>query len=132
MSGVDTLQNSTIFLPHHDRNEIAKVLGRKRNKDGTYIGRKHKIPTLDSRIFTVQFPDGEEKDVGYNVLAEHLLSQCDSEGNQYRIFQGVLGHRRRQNAISKANGFRKSWKNKARKKTTAGYDFELEWKDGSI
>ena len=56
----DEFINAKIYLPHHgDRNEIARVLGRKRNSDRLYIGRKHNNPILDSRIFTVEFPDGD-------------------------------------------------------------------------
>ena len=56
----DEFINAQIYRPHHgDRNEIARVLGRKRNSDRLYIGRKHNNPILDSRIFTVEFPDGD-------------------------------------------------------------------------
>ena len=92
--GPDLFQNAEIYLPHGDRNEIAKVIGQKRDNDGNYVGRAHKQPMLDSRIFTVRFPDGEEKDIAYNMLAEHLFSQVDSEGNQYRLFSGIINHRR--------------------------------------
>jgi hypothetical protein len=33
--GPDLFQNADIFYPHGDRNEIAKVIGRKQNDDGT-------------------------------------------------------------------------------------------------
>jgi hypothetical protein len=49
-AGPDMLVGAEIFLPHGDRNEIAKVMGRKRNSDGNYIGRKHQNPILDSRV----------------------------------------------------------------------------------
>ena len=54
-SGPDEFQGAEIYLPLGDRNEIAKVIGRKRNQDGNYIGRRHQNPVLDSRIFTVQW-----------------------------------------------------------------------------
>jgi hypothetical protein len=72
--GPDSFQNAELFLPHGDRTEIAKVLGRKRNSDGNYIGRKHSNPILDTRIFVVEFPDGETQDIAFNVLAEQLWS----------------------------------------------------------
>jgi len=49
---------------------------------------------LDSRIYIVQFPDGETRDVSYNTLAEHLFSQVDSEGNQYQLFREIINHRK--------------------------------------
>jgi hypothetical protein len=48
---------------------------------------------LASRIYIVKFPDGEMKDVGYNILAEHLFSQMDKDGNQFRLCSGIIGHR---------------------------------------
>jgi hypothetical protein len=92
--GPDLFQNAEIYLPHGDRFKIAKVIGRKQNADGNYTGRSHKQPKLDSRIFIVQFPDGDEKDFAYNILAEHLYSQLDSEGNQHQFFNGIINHKK--------------------------------------
>ena len=97
--------DATIYLPHQDRNEIAKVMDRKKNANGNFVGRKHRIPSLDSRVYTVQFADGEKKDVSYNMLAEHLYSQVDSEGNQYRVYQDIISHRRKSSAVHKADAF---------------------------
>jgi len=126
-----TFEGAEIYLPHGDCNEIAKVLGRKRNSEGNFVGRAHKLPQLDSRIFTVRFPDGEEKDVAYNVLAEHLYSQVDTDGNQYRFFSGLVGHRKRSSAVDKEDGFRQTNGKRVRKCTTTGWDIEVEWRDGS-
>mmetsp|Transcript_5420 Transcript_5420/g.7995 ORF Transcript_5420/g.7995 Transcript_5420/m.7995 type:complete len:667 (+) Transcript_5420:1119-3119(+) len=101
--GPDPLLQAEVILQHGDHAAIAKVKHRKRNSDGNLIGRKHKIPTLDSRIYVCEFADGEEIDVSYNTLAEHLYSQCDSEGNQYQIFQEVINHRRNKSAVDKAD-----------------------------
>jgi hypothetical protein len=70
--GPDALVNAEVFLPDGDKYEIARVLGRKRQADGFFIGRKHQNPILDSRVFMVDFPDGDQKDIAYNILAEHL------------------------------------------------------------
>ena len=91
VTGPDMLVGAEIFLPHGDRNEIAKVVGRKRNNDGLYVGRAHNNPILDSRVFTVRFTDGDETDIAYNVIAEHLFSQVDEEGNQYQLFKEIVG-----------------------------------------
>ena len=130
--GPTLFANAEIYLPHGDRNEIAKVIGRKRNADGNFIGRAHANPILDSRVFTVRFPDGEEKDVAYNVLAEHLFSQVDEEGKQHQIFKEIVSHRKKKTAIDKADQYRIGKdKRKTKKKTTAGWDLEVEWRDGS-
>ena len=130
--GPDPFKGAEIYLPHGDRNEIAKVIGRKRDRDGNFIGRAHHNQRLDSRIFVVRFPDGDEKDVSYNVLAQHLFSQVDAEGNQYRLFREIIGHRKGKSALDKADQYRiGSDGRRTMKNTTTGWDFEVEWKDGS-
>lgn len=134
VSGPEPLQNAEVYLPHRDRNEIAKIIGRKRTADGLYVGRKLHNPMLDSRKFVVEFPDGDQKDVAYNVIAEHLYSQIDSEGNkQYQLFKDIVNHRKNKTAVEKSDQFRidRRTGRQDKKKTTAGWDLEIEWKDGS-
>ena len=64
------LENVTAMLPHSDRVEIVKIIGRKRSADENFVGGAHKNVILDSRVF-VRFLDGYEKDYSYNVLAEY-------------------------------------------------------------
>ena len=54
----------------------------------------------------MEFPDGQQKDVSFNVLAEHLFSQVDEEGNMYRLFKGIIAHRKLPSAIDKADQYR--------------------------
>jgi hypothetical protein len=65
------------------------------------------------------------------VLAEHLLSQIDEEGNQYRLFKAIVNHRKNKNAVDNADQYRFVGNRKYKKRTTAGWDMEVEWKDGS-
>jgi hypothetical protein len=65
-------------------------------------------------------------------LAEHLFLQVDEEGNQYRLFSGIIGHRKNKAAVDKDNCFRTDSKGKQhKKKTTAGWDLKAKWKDNS-
>jgi hypothetical protein len=93
VSGPDPFIGAEVYMPHGDRTEIAKVLGHKCGPDGNYIGRAHANRILDSRQFIIEFPDGKQQDIAYNMLAEHLFSQVDEEGNQYRMFKAIIGHR---------------------------------------
>jgi hypothetical protein len=93
VSGPDPFISAGVYMPHGDQTEIAKVLGRKRGPDGNYIGRAHANPILDSRQFIIEFPDGKQQDIAYNVLAENLFSQVNEEGNQYQMFKAIIGHR---------------------------------------
>jgi hypothetical protein len=104
--GAEPLLHAEVYLDHGDRQEIAKVIGRKRNADGNFVGRKHQNPVLDSCVFIVELPDGEQRDITYNLLAEHLFSQVDSEGNQYHLFKEIIGHRKNKAAIEKSDQWR--------------------------
>eukprot|EP00590_Aulacoseira_subarctica_P011644 CAMPEP_0172424146 /NCGR_PEP_ID=MMETSP1064-20121228/21716_1 /TAXON_ID=202472 /ORGANISM="Aulacoseira subarctica , Strain CCAP 1002/5" /LENGTH=1711 /DNA_ID=CAMNT_0013165931 /DNA_START=811 /DNA_END=5943 /DNA_ORIENTATION=- len=129
--GPDMLINAQVILPRGDRNELATVKHRKRNTDGNLIGRKHRIPSLDSRIYVCEFPDGETCDICYNTIAEHIYSQCDVDGNRYQIFREIINHRRNKNAIDKADQMIQVGNKIHKKKTLAGWDLQVEWKDGS-
>jgi hypothetical protein len=127
---LDPLINAEIILPQGDGIDLASVMERKRAHDGSSIGRRNKNPLLDSRIYIIKFPDGEMKDVGYNILAEHLFSQIDKDGNQFRLFSGIIGHRRNGNAVDKEEQMRISEKIKVKKKSLSGWALEVEWCDG--
>jgi len=107
VTGLDKMHGAQSYLPHGDRTEIAKIVGRKRNApDGNFIGCKHSNPMLDSTIYVVEFPDGQQQDVSFNTIAEHLFTQIDSEGNLLaRIFKGIVGHRKHPRAINKEDQF---------------------------
>jgi hypothetical protein len=68
--GPDLFQNAEVHPTHGEQNEIAKVIGRKQNADGNYIGWANMNLQLDSQTFSDRFPNGEEKDITYNLLAE--------------------------------------------------------------
>ena len=33
----------------------------------------------------MEFLDGEQQNIAYNILAEHMYTQIDTEGKQYRF-----------------------------------------------
>jgi hypothetical protein len=119
-----------IISPQGDGIALANVMERKRAHDGSSIGRRNKNMLLDSRIYIVKFPDGEMKHAGYNILAEHLLSQMDKDGNQFRLCSGIIGHRRNGNDVDKEDQMRISGKRKVKKKTLSGWALEVECRDG--
>ncbi len=120
-----------VMLPFGDRKEIAKVIGRKRDHDGNYIGHVDRNPLLDTSVYIAEFPNGDQVEIAHNVLAEHLWSQSDEEGNNIRLFKGIIGHRKGKNAVDKKDQFRIVNGRNVKKRTTAGWDIEVEWEDGT-
>ncbi len=63
----------------------------------------------------------------YNIIAEHLFSQVNEEGNQNRLFKEIVGHRKNAKAIDKADQYQPGRNGRqAKKQTTAGWDLEVE------
>jgi hypothetical protein len=53
--GFDPLVKAQVVLTHKEGDMMATVLSCKQDADGNLIGRKHRIPALDSRVYEVKF-----------------------------------------------------------------------------
>ena len=91
-------------------------------------------PLTNTALYEVQFPDGHVKEVQYNIIAENMMSQVDSEGHHYQfLLVEISDHGSNHLAITKKNGFIRSKSgNLQPKMTTRGWSIEVEWKDGSV
>jgi hypothetical protein len=72
-----------------------------------------------------------KKDIAYTKISVHLFSQVDTKGMQYIRFNEISHYCWNNNNIDKAESV-KVTKNrrKNQKKSTAGCDMEVEWKEG--
>jgi hypothetical protein len=46
-----------------------------------------------------QFPDGPSDEYTANMIAENMYAQCDIEGRQYNLMEGILYHKKDGRAI---------------------------------
>jgi hypothetical protein len=127
----DQYVGASVSLPIGNELVNAKVLGRKRMLDGTVTGKANKNPILDTRVYDVQFPDGQVAEYSANAIAQSMYAMCDTEGNQYLLLSGIIDHRREETALSRDDMYIKHGSNKQFKKTTRGWKLCVEWKDGS-
>jgi hypothetical protein len=104
------------------RGEIrsGKVVRRKRELDGTVRGRANANSMLDTGIYEIQFPDGRSDEYTDNVIAENMHAQCDIEGRQYNLMEGIVDHKTDGNAIEPADVYINNGSNKQVRKTTKG------------
>ena len=122
----------SFLLPKGDSYNGAVINKRKRTADGYYlIGKEDTNPILDTRIYEVEFTDGGIGEYSTNMIAESLYSSCDEEGNQYSLLQGIVNHRTTEDAISQVNGFCEINGIRWRKITTAGWELQVQWNDGT-
>jgi hypothetical protein len=94
-------------------------------------GRANANPMLDTRTYENEFPDGRSDEYTTNVIAENMYAQCDIEGRQYNLMEGIIDHRTNGHAVAPAGMYIKHGSNKKVTKTTKGWHLCVEWKDGT-
>jgi hypothetical protein len=108
-----------------------KVVQREKDIDGNLIGKSALNPIMDTRMYVVSFPNDREAEYSANVIAENMLSMCDTEGNQFVLLKHIVDHRREGTAIPKEDAFIWIRGRKTPRKTTKGWKLCIEWKDGT-
>lgn len=131
-STYDPYIGAEVLLPHDGWQRTGKVKKRKRDDSGDLVGRAAHNPILDTREYEVEFPDGSEATYSANVLAQNMLSQCDTEGQQHLLAKHIVDHAKETGtAVEQADAYVTVNGRKSRLKTTAGWKLCVEWTDGT-
>jgi hypothetical protein len=86
---------------------------------------------LDTRTYEIEFPDGRNDEYTANVIAENMYAQCDIEGRQYNLLEGIVDHKKDFYAFKPADTYIKHGRNKKVRKTTKGCHLCVECNDGT-
>ena len=122
-----------LAIPQGDSLEprLARVMKRLKDANVLPIGLANENPILDTRMYEVQYHDGEKASLAANNIAENLFAQIDDEGNRQVLMDEIIGHRSNEHALKQQDasiitkvGTRK------RKETTKGWELLICWKDG--
>ena len=127
----DQYAGAEVILPIGDSMMNAKVRKRKRELDGSLLGKANFNPILDTRTYEVEFADGQTAELTANVIAHNMYAHCDGEGNQYLLFAGILDHRKDSSVVERPDMVITRGSNQHYRKTTKGWGLCIEWKDGS-
>ena len=95
----DQYVGAEINLPRGDRTIKGRVAKRRMTNDKTPVGVSHPNPMLDDRQYIVEMEDDSEMILTANTIAQNMLSQVDSEGRSYRLFEAIIGHRHDDTAL---------------------------------
>lgn len=128
----DNYINTEISFPKGGSMVRGRVISRKRDADGNPMGRAHPNPILDTRVYNVEFDDGDVTELTTNLIAESMYSQCDPDGNQYLLLDQLVDHRSNDRAVALPDQVIHRKDGKAyRRKTTTGWQLCCQWMDGS-
>ena len=104
-----------------------------RDKDCLPIGTGNDNPTLDSRLYKVDFQYGYRTSLAANTIAKTRFTQIDDEGNCHILFQVIIDHRTNGKQILQQDAFIMTRMGTHRQReTTIGWKFLVNtWKDQS-
>ena len=128
----DNYLQAELLFPRGNEMARGKVISRKRDADGNTVGRAHNNPILDTRMYNVEFEDGDVAELTANAIAISMYTQCDPDGNQYLLFDSFVGHRKDDTALTIDQQSKTEPSGRVRRrKTTKGWQMCCQWKDGS-
>ena len=129
----DTYLNMELAIPQGDSLEprLARVTKRLKDANSSPIGLANENPILDTRMYEVQYLDGEKASLAANSIAENLFAQIDGDGNHQVLMDDIIGHRSNEHAVKQQDAFIVTKTGtKRRKETTKGWELLIRWKDG--
>ena len=56
------------------------------------MGRAHVNPIMDTRLYQVEFADGEVTELTANIIAELMYAQCNADGNEYLLLDTLVDY----------------------------------------
>jgi hypothetical protein len=127
----DNYLHAEVLLPRGDTTQTGRVIGRKRDAFGNPVGIENPNPILDTRVYQVEFPDGDISEYSANVIAENMWSQCDLDGNQNLLLDCFVEYKKDGHAVEYADRYITYNGRKSLRRTTKGWHICVQWKDGT-
>lgn len=128
----DALLGTKVDLPHPDgETKEATIKARKRTHDGLLVGTANDNPTMDTRVYEVDFGDGNYSEYSANVLLENLYQQIDDDGYSNSLLSSIIDHEKTKDALEKKDGMYNMHGTKKRRITTKGWKVKVKWNNGT-
>ena len=90
----DKIINAEVMIQNRDEMAMGKVARRSLDADGRTTGTYHNNPFLITITYDVEFPDGQIKEYGANIIAENMLTQVDSDRYSLSLMDSIIDHQR--------------------------------------
>jgi hypothetical protein len=75
---------------------------------------------LDTRTYEIEVHDDRSDEYTATVIAENMYAQCDIEGRQYNLMEGIIDHKTDGHAFEPADIHTTHGINKKARKKTKG------------
>ena len=81
-----------ILLLRKDEMARGQVVAQSHDASGTFMGRAHTNPILDTGMYQVDFAGSEVTDITTNIIAKSIYTQCDADGNEYLLLAVLVDY----------------------------------------
>jgi hypothetical protein len=99
----DNYVNVSLMLPRDNSLARGTVIGQKRDARGGPIGNTNANPIMYSRIYRVEFDDGDVCELTVNIIADSMYASWDADGNEYLLFDYYVDYKSNRKAVTKDN-----------------------------
>ena len=127
----DNYIGAEVTLPRGDEMVSGTVKSRVKDHEGDPVGIDNWNPILDTRVYEVEFTDGGQVELGTNIIAECLYTQCDVEGKQFHLMEAIVDHKMTDDAVQKEDMYFMLRGTQHMKRTTKGWMLCVQWKEKS-
>ncbi len=127
----DNYVNASLMLPRGNSLARGTVIGQKRDARGDPIGNANTDPIMDSRIYHIEFDDGNVCELTVNIIAESMYASCNADGNEYILFDSFIDYKSNLKAVRKDNQQIVHNGRNSLRRSTVGWHLCVQWKDGS-
>jgi hypothetical protein len=86
---------------------------------------------MDSRVYRVEFDDGDVCELTANVIAESMYASCNADGNEYIFFDSFVDYKSNGKAVTTDNQRIVHNGRNSLRRSTVGWHLCVQWKDGS-
>ena len=129
----DKIINAEVMIQNGDEMAMGKVARQYLDADGRTTGTYHDNPFLNTITYDVEFPDGQVKEYGTNIIAENMLTKVDSDGYSLSLMDSIIDHKRDPSQAIPMEDKHIATKSRQERlrKTTKGWKLLIKWKDKS-
>ena len=129
----DKIINAEVMIQNGDEMGMGKVTRRSLYADGRTTGTYHDNPFLNTITYDVEFPNGQVKEYGANIIAENMLTHVDSDRYSLSLMDSIIDHQRdpSQAIPMEVKYITTKSRKKRLRKTTKGWKLLIKWKDKS-
>ena len=129
----DKIINAEVMIQNGDEMAMGKGARQSLDADGRMTGTYHDNPFLNTITYDVEFPDGQVKEYGANIIAENMLTQVDLDGYSLSLMDSIIDHQRDPSQAIPIEDKYITTKSRQKRlwKTMKGWKLLIRWKDKS-